>query len=57
MENNEEWISASEFAKRKKVSTQTIYNRVRAGVYESREFKRGVYKGIIIKWDGSEEIA
>lgn len=53
----QEWYSASELATLLQVSTQTIYNRIRRGEYETQPFKRGVYNGFLIKYisDGTEE--
>lgn len=51
MENNSEWYSASELAAMLKVSTQTIYNRIKKGKYETQPFKRGMYKGFLIKYE------
>lgn len=53
----QEWYSASELAALLKVSTQTIYNRIRRGEYETQPFKRGMYNGFLIKYisDGTEE--
>ena len=49
--SNNEWVSVSELAKHLKVSHQTIYNRIRKGVYETKTFHRGVYKGFLIKYN------
>lgn len=49
--NSKEWYSASELAALLKVSTQTIYNRIRRGEYETQPFKRGVYNGFLIKYN------
>jgi predicted DNA-binding protein YlxM (UPF0122 family) len=49
-ESNTEWYSASELATLLQVSTQTIYNRIRRGEYETQPFKRGVYNGFLIKY-------
>ena len=46
----QEWYSASELATLLQVSTQTIYNRIRRGEYETQPFKRGVYNGFLIKY-------
>jgi len=51
--SNTEWYSASELASMLNVSTQTIYNRIKQGKYEAKPFKRGVYKGFLIKYDVS----
>lgn len=50
MESKKEWYSASELATLLQVSTQTIYNRIRRGEYETQPFKRGVYNGFLIKY-------
>lgn len=47
----QEWYSASELATLLQVSTQTIYNRIRRGEYETQPFKRGVYNGFLIKYN------
>lgn len=46
---NEEWISVSELAELMNVTKQTIYNRVKSGLYETRQFKRGKMIGVLIK--------
>lgn len=51
MENNTEWVSVSELASRLKVSKQTIYNRLKDGIYEFQSFNRGKYHGFLIKYD------
>ena len=43
-----EWVSVSEMAKMQGVSKQTIYNRIREGLYETHTFKRGKMNGILI---------
>lgn len=45
----EDWMSVSSFAKTIGVSKQTVYNRIREGVYETKEFSRGKMKGILVK--------
>ena len=45
-----EWLSVSEVAKLEDVSTTTIYNRIKDGIYETMEFERGAYKGILVKY-------
>jgi predicted DNA-binding protein YlxM (UPF0122 family) len=50
MENNEtEWVSVSELAGLLNVSKQTIYNRVKTQLYETKKFKRGKMIGALIK--------
>lgn len=50
MENiNKEWVSVSEMARLKGVSKQTIYNRVKEGLYETQTFQRGKMNGILIR--------
>ena len=46
---NFEWISISELAELLNVTKQTIYNRVKSGLYETKQFKRGKMIGILIK--------
>ena len=51
MENNSEnteWISISTLAERLGVTKQTIYNRIKQGVYPTKEFRRGSMKGILV---------
>lgn len=54
-ESNAEWYSVSELAEKLHVSTQTIYNRIKKGEYETQPFKRGMYNGFLIKYDCSNE--
>lgn len=50
MENNKtEWVSVSELAGLLNVSKQTIYNRVKTQLYETKKFKRGKMIGVLIK--------
>lgn len=51
MENSEntEWISISTLAERLGVTKQTVYNRVKQGVYPTKEFKRGTMRGVLIQ--------
>lgn len=51
MENSEntEWISISTLAERLGVTKQTVYNRVKQGMYPIREFKRGTMRGVLIQ--------
>ena len=42
------WVSVSEMAKMQGVSKQTIYNRIREGLYETQTFQRGKMNGILI---------
>lgn len=53
MQTNEskdmEWVSVSELAELLNVSKQTIYNKVKAHLYEIKNFKRGKMVGILIK--------
>lgn len=48
-ENNYDWISVSEYAKRLGKSKQTVYNMVKANKLESKQFKRGSMIGLLIK--------
>ena len=47
--NNEEWISVSEMAKRLNCSQQTVYNRMKQQLYEVRVFQRGKMRGFLIR--------
>ena len=49
-EENYEWISVSELAKRIGKTPQTAYNQVKAGLWESRTFKRGSMVGILVAY-------
>lgn len=49
-EENYEWISVSELAKRIGKTNQTAYNQVKAGLWESRTFKRGSMVGILVAY-------
>lgn len=44
-----EWVSVSTMAKRAGVSSQTIRNRIREGLYETQTFERGTMKGILVR--------
>lgn len=44
-----EWISISTLAKRLGISGQTVRNRIKEGLYETMQFKRGGMNGILIK--------
>lgn len=49
-ENGFELMSVSSLAKRLGVSSQTIYNRIAQGLYDTVEFKRGSkMRGFLIK--------
>ena len=45
-----EWLSVGEVAKNEKVTPQTIYKRIKEGLYETMEFNRGSMRGILIKY-------
>lgn len=47
--NNGVWVSVSELAERKGVSSQTIRNRIKEGLIEVRTFKRGKMRGILCR--------
>lgn len=44
-----EWVSASTLAERLGVSTMTIYNNIKRGVYQYQTFRRGKMNGYLIK--------
>jgi len=49
-EQNEQWVSVSSLSRMKKCSTQTIYNKIKKGEYETRTFERGTKMiGILVK--------
>lgn len=47
--NQQQYISVSEYANMVGKSTQTIYNRIKDGTVKYITFSRGKYKGILIK--------
>ena len=49
-DDNYEWISVSELAKRIGKTNQTAYNQVKAGIWESLTFKRGSMVGILVAY-------
>lgn len=49
MNKQDKWLSVSEFASLLGVSSQTIYNRIARGSYETQEFRRGKMRGILVR--------
>ena len=49
-EQQYEMLSVSDVAKKLGVTSQTVYNQIKAGMWETQEFKRGQYKGILVKY-------
>lgn len=47
-ENEYEWISVSSLAVQLNVTSQTIYNRIKRGDYQVKEFKRGDMRGVLV---------
>lgn len=45
-----EMLSVSEVAKRLGKTPQTIYNQISQNMWETVEFQRGKYKGILVKF-------
>ena len=45
-----EMISVSELARRLGRTPQTMYNQIKQGLWETVEYKRGKYKGILVKY-------
>ena len=45
-----EMLSVSTVAKRQGVSAQTIYNQIKSGMWETQEYQRGKYRGILVKY-------
>lgn len=43
-----EWVSVSTLAERLNVSTQTIYNRIKCGEFQTINYERGKYRGILV---------
>lgn len=54
-EQKVEWVSVSELAKRLHKTKQTVYNLIKRGVYETKEFQRGSMRGILICIPKQEE--
>lgn len=50
MDDNCEWISVSELATRIGKTKQTVYNKIRAGLYDTKTFSRGKMRGILVKF-------
>ena len=51
MDNEQyEMLSVSTVAKRLGKTTQTIYNQIKAGMWDTVEYSRGKYKGILVKY-------
>ena len=51
MENEQyEMLSVSTVAKKLGKTPQTIYNQIKAGMWEIIEYKRGKYKGVLVKY-------
>ena len=54
-EKEVEWVSVSELAKRLHKTKQTVYNLIKRGVYETKEFQRGSMRGFLICIPKQEE--
>ena len=50
MEQEYEMLSVSSVAKRLGKTPQTIYNQIKAGMWATIEYKRGKYKGVLVKF-------
>lgn len=48
--NGVQWLSASSLAKIVGCSKQTIYNRIKSGLYEVQRFERGKMNGVLVKY-------
>lgn len=48
-EQEYDWVSVSEYAKRIGKSKQTVYNMVKERKLESKTFRRGTMIGLLIK--------
>ena len=53
-EQQYEMIGVSEVAKRLGRSPQTVYNQIKAGMWDTVEYSRGKYKGILVKFPKKE---
>lgn len=47
--NESEWVSVSSLAKTLGVSKQTVYNKIKQGLYEVNTFERGKMRGILVR--------
>ena len=47
-EQEVEWVSVSELAKRLHKTKQTVYNLIKKDVYETKKFQRGSMRGFLI---------
>lgn len=47
---NYQMVSVSTVARRMGVTAQTIYNQIKAGLWETTEYQRGKYRGILVKF-------
>lgn len=45
---NEEWISVSECAELLNVTKQTVYNKIKQGIYPTKVFNRGSMRGLLV---------
>ncbi len=54
-EKDFEWISASEYAKREGVTTQTVYNWIKEQKLVTMEFTRGKMNGVLIQVPKKQE--
>lgn len=52
MDNKQQYemLSVSMVAKRIGKTPQTIYNQIKAGMWDTIEYERGKYKGILVKY-------
>ena len=51
MENEQyEMLSVSSVAKKLGKTPQTVYNQIKAGMWKTIEYKRGKYKGVLVKF-------
>lgn len=51
-----EWISVSELAKRINKTKQTAYNLINKGRYPIKEFKRGSMRGVLVAYPKSKPL-
>ena len=45
-----EMLSVSQVAEKIGRTPQTVYNQIKAGMWETVEFSRGKYRGILVKY-------
>ena len=55
-ENDVEWISISELAQRIGKTKQTAYNQCKQGLWQTKVFKRGSMRGLLVAYPKSQNV-